>query len=214
MKRSFGIVVEKVREARFFLNALSRSWDDQKSDFYFSAFASACRSITFTLQSVCARVPDFREWYAQRQAKLEREPLARFLLLARNQTQKVGLVPLAYRGSALERHTRHGHYCRRMYRFVALEQGTGTPPDGDAVVLCRRHLVNLAALVDECYSRFCTILDGQGELAEQVRHTVTIPAIKAPRCPLDRRRARRTTSLRTKRPETKKGVKNRKRVRG
>ena len=151
--RSFERVLRKTNESRFFLMELGESWDDDKSNYLFSAFASAARSITFTLQAVCARVPGFKEWYAARRAELADDELARFLLAARNQVQKLGLAPLGYRGSALERTVDARHYCRRRYRFVTLE-GHVSPPTGEAVTLCRRHLVNLARVVADCYADF------------------------------------------------------------
>lgn len=185
MSRPFERVLEKLDEAQFFLRLLSRSWDDQKSAFYFSAFASAARSVSFTLQSVASELNGFAAWYATHQQALRENPLARFLLEARNETQKLGIAPLAYRGQALERSQGGRHYCLRLYRFVPLERGTAVP-EGDAVEACRTHLLALGALVQECYGRFQAELDPGHRYAKRVRALTQIPRLRAPRCPLDR----------------------------
>jgi hypothetical protein len=197
MDRSFSRVLAKRGEAEFFLLQLGASWDDRTSNYLFSAFASAARSVTFTLQAVCARLPGFKEWYAHEQSALASDALARFLLEARNEVQKVGLVPIKYRGSALQRTVAGRHYCRRNYRFVALEKNVALP-SGDAVNLCHRHLVRLSQLVADCYSQFVSHLDPGGDLAAEVQQQLSVPVIKAPRCPLDaadsRRRDQRSPS--------------------
>lgn len=190
MEHGFERVIEKLNEARFFLRALGRTWDDSKANYYFSAFASAARSVTFTLQASCSRIPGFRAWYAAEQDGLRGDALARFLLQARNETQKIGVVPLRYRGQALHRTHADRHYCRRVYRFVALEQGADTPPDGDAAALSRRHLINLGRLVLECFVTFREALGPSAEDARRVQRATTVGPLMAPRCPLDRMIAR------------------------
>jgi hypothetical protein len=189
MQRPFPRVLDKTAEARFFLGELAKSWNDERSNFFFSAFASASRSITFTMQAVCRSLPGFDSWYATQRKGLGQDDLARFLLTARNQVQKVGLAPLRYRGHVLQRTVGSTHYCRRLYRFVPLEDGV-EPPIGDAAHLCRRYLVALAATVQACYSEFARALDPSGRLVREVRSKTTIPALKAPRCPVDRMVAR------------------------
>jgi hypothetical protein len=44
--RSFGHVVDKLNEAQFYFHQFARSWDAEKGRFYFSAFASAARSVS------------------------------------------------------------------------------------------------------------------------------------------------------------------------
>ncbi len=82
--------------------------------------------------------------------------------------------------------------------MAILEKDAGVPPRGDAVELCRVHLLNLASLVGECYKHFSSSLDPEGKYTRQVRRAVAIPPIKAPPCPLDRMLARRRATRRAK----------------
>ena len=64
------IVSHKIGEADYFLEELKLTHPHEpKFNYLFSAFISALRSITFTLQYVMTKYPDFDDWYKMRQDK-------------------------------------------------------------------------------------------------------------------------------------------------
>jgi hypothetical protein len=95
MSQSFGIVEEKLREAEFFLDELCKT--DRLSfqaRCFFSAFVSAARSVTLSLQATMNDVDGFSDWYEQAQARLKFDPLAQFFVEIRNGSIHKGLNPL------------------------------------------------------------------------------------------------------------------------
>ena len=93
--RGFYLVVDKVAETDFFLTQLKEYAQYlEEFGFYFSAFVSAARSITFSLQAVMSHYPGFQDWYLTRQEKLKQSELARFFVDLRNHIQKVGGIPI------------------------------------------------------------------------------------------------------------------------
>lgn len=199
-RRSFTRVTDKLREAVFFFRALNDTWDDSEASYYFSAFLSAARSVTFTLQAVGDDLPGFAPWYATQRAMLEEKPAARFLLLARNESQKIGVAPVKYGGVASHGGWPKGNhfYCRRLYRFDELEKTAIEPPFGDAVRACREHLGRLALVVRAAYREFQKHVDPNGQIRQVVQRATVIPRLAPARCPLDTasRRRRRLRSPR------------------
>jgi hypothetical protein len=91
MERPLDLIELKVAEADYFLNQMSQSGLDL---FAFhcnlSAFLSAARSITLTLQAVMRHVPGFNGWYESARRPLEGDVLARFFVERRNVATKTG----------------------------------------------------------------------------------------------------------------------------
>jgi hypothetical protein len=93
--RSFEIVEDKILESDFFLERLKEcKFNMQEARFYFSAFLSSSRSITFCLQASMKDTNGFDKWYIEKQVTLKNNELAKFFLQARNDSQKVGLYHL------------------------------------------------------------------------------------------------------------------------
>ena len=90
--RSFEIVEDKIEEAHFFLSKFETLCIGNifEARYYFSAFLSAARSITFSLQASLSDLPGFCDWYSVFQEQLKSDPLCCFFHLARNESQKVG----------------------------------------------------------------------------------------------------------------------------
>ncbi|CDN42957.1 hypothetical protein [Paenibacillus sp. P22] len=88
--RSFGLVEDKVYEADFFLEKIKDCIDPKECNYYFSAFLSASRSITFSLQACMSDIKGFKEWYEEKQVILKRDKIARKFVEMRNVTQKIG----------------------------------------------------------------------------------------------------------------------------
>ncbi len=62
--RGFHIVADKFGEADYFLELMREKEEHYKEFGYaLSAFASAARSITFSLQAVMSKYPEFSKWY-------------------------------------------------------------------------------------------------------------------------------------------------------
>ncbi|WP_432284696.1 hypothetical protein SLT36_23680 [Aminobacter sp. BA135] len=90
--------LEKLLEAEHFLARMTRA-DGIVFQFELNAFLSACRSVTFLLQSSFSDVPGFSEWYKQRRAEMSADKAMGFFLKLRNLSQKAG--PVSYVGAAL-----------------------------------------------------------------------------------------------------------------
>ena len=85
MARVLDLIEWKVAEADFFLNAMQDSGFNIFGFYcYFSAFLSASRSITFTLQAVMSDTPGFDEWYETARQPLKEDSRARFFVQLRN----------------------------------------------------------------------------------------------------------------------------------
>jgi len=84
-ERVLDYIPDKLAEADFFLDQM----EDAGRNFFafrcfFSAFLSASRSVTLTLQAVMEGAEGFAGWYEERRKELSTEPTARFLLDLRN----------------------------------------------------------------------------------------------------------------------------------
>ena len=72
MSRSFSLVDSKVAEAAFFLEKIADcGYETLEMRCYLSAFVSAARTVTFSLQSVLRNVDGFDEWYRSHQQALK-----------------------------------------------------------------------------------------------------------------------------------------------
>ncbi len=79
MSRSISIVEYKVEQARFFLEKISHcDLNFFAVQCFTDAFASTCRSITFSMQAVMSEVDGFKEWYADRMELLKKDRLSQF----------------------------------------------------------------------------------------------------------------------------------------
>jgi hypothetical protein len=88
MPNNFSIVEHKVFEADFFLDKMkecSKTISEfSHAEYYFSAFLSASRSITFTMQNAFSEFDGFDVWYVKKQSALRQSDLANFFKEARN----------------------------------------------------------------------------------------------------------------------------------
>src|SRR5690349_17183860 len=100
MERPLDLIQQKVAEADYFLHQMGDSGFDLFA-FHcnFSAFLSASRSITLTLQAVMRHVPGFNLWYESARLPLEGDILARFFVQRRNVATKTG--DLGVRGGSM-----------------------------------------------------------------------------------------------------------------
>jgi len=151
--RGFHCVADKVAEADYFLGRMKEtSADIEEFRFLFSAFVSAARSVTFSLQAVMSEYPNFDSWYQSRQKRLKESRLARFFVDLRNHIQKVGGAPLFHSGSS---------------RNGKLEWATEfipTPdfdevPSGDVITLSEAYFRLLLEVLRDCYTDYWAYID-------------------------------------------------------
>jgi hypothetical protein len=145
MRRPFWLIDGKLREADFFLEKLRAAPDLDDARYYFSAFASAARSITYAIQ-VCLRgVPGFERWYESKQEKLKRDSIAKYFHCLRNHMNHVGLNPL-------------GRMTRGILTTEFFLVGKNVPEE-NAVVACRGYLSALVGIAAEAFEKFWHHLD-------------------------------------------------------
>ena len=91
MSRSFGPVEVKLEEAEFFLLKFQKcGWDFRTAQFYFNAFVSSSRSVTFAMQASLHGLDGFDPWYVRWQSKLRSSRLAKFFHNCRTDIQHIG----------------------------------------------------------------------------------------------------------------------------
>ncbi|QAS80991.1 hypothetical protein CO657_23585 (plasmid) [Rhizobium acidisoli] len=137
--------VEKLLEAEHFLARLVQA-DGIVFQFELNAFLSACRSVTFLLQSAFSEVPGFLEWYEQRRVEMAADKAMVFFLKLRNLSQKAG--PVSYVGGG----RLNGGWT---YRFV---HGSERVPEElhnrDICSCCAEQLRKVAGVVADCANTF------------------------------------------------------------
>ncbi len=164
MGRSFDNVDFKVAEAEYFLERLSvRDCVHPEIDFLLSAYASAARSITFTLKAVLNGTAGFAEWYSVREEQLRANGLARYFLELRNVTQKTG--------ATVVNRSRDQVQLRRILllqlsgkgRTWFGDSGEKMPPapDTEVAAAAQQHFRTLLEIVYECYVDFGPLIDPQ-----------------------------------------------------
>lgn len=94
MANNLSLIEHKLFETDFFLDKIKESKKaietHSHAEYYFSAFLSASRSITFVMQYAFPHITGFSEWYETAQSKLKASELAKFFVEARNFSQKRG----------------------------------------------------------------------------------------------------------------------------
>ncbi|MBE3064670.1 MAG: hypothetical protein IMZ69_06595 [Spirochaetes bacterium] len=153
MSASFDAVDDKLREADFFLTKMEETGLDVRAwRFYFSAFVTAARSVTFVLQTVMSDVPGFAEWYANRQDRLRADTPSRYFTSVRNEVQKRGTNPVAVWG----RNEDGGVDAFFVHWYGDPE---AVPPATDVATACKEQMRTLACLVFEVYRDFGHFID-------------------------------------------------------
>ena len=149
------IVAHKIGEADYFLEQLKNchSWD-REFNYNFSAFVSAMRSITFSLQFVMSKYPGFDDWYKIRQEKLRSSKLAKAFVEFRNHAQKTGIIPIAK-----ERSFNEGIFYETAQFYVPRHSEIKEVPDGNVKELSERCLIEILTVVNECYKDFDVYID-------------------------------------------------------
>jgi len=129
--------------------------------FYFSAFVSAARSVTWAIQASLSHVNGFETWYSTVQQRLQDDALSRFFVQTRNMVQKrghnpFGQVGLSHLAAHLERQMRCDH------RPVLMIPDPSAPNEvvlSDAIAACTKYFTDLVTVVWDCYEKYRTVVD-------------------------------------------------------
>lgn len=146
------IVEEKIFEADFFLEKLKDCKGTQlrEARFNLSAFITAARSVTFTLQKSLSGVDGFDAWYEQQRERMKNNKLSSFFLNARNLAQKVGHYHI--NGSSIEGG-------KNEFLFIDFTKSYDYIPEEDIVTAAQKHLTFLTEIIYDCFKKFGDIID-------------------------------------------------------
>lgn len=149
--KSFQIVENKIKESDFFLGYLEKT-KGPDIVYFLSAYLSAARSITFALQVAMKGIHDFDEWYNLQQQKLKEDPIASYLLEARNYTIHEGgyaiYSPLFFSSS------------QQVLFFDTIPGKKQLKiPKEEIVKVCRQYMITLLQITRECFQKFGYIID-------------------------------------------------------
>ncbi len=161
MNRSFGIVENKVYETDFFLEKLKEqelSFKIDESCFYLSAFLSACRSITFALQSAMSGFKNFEVWYVNFQEELRKNQLARFFHISRNVSQKIGYLPVNRGKPYIDE---NGITKMKYFFNCNAIPSNGYVPEKDVVTACHAHFKNILKILLNVFLEYGDQIDPQ-----------------------------------------------------
>jgi hypothetical protein len=142
MTRSISIVGYKVEQARFFLEQI-----DQCDLNFFAvqcftdAFASACRSITFSMQAVIGDVDGFKEWYADGKDLLKKDRLSQFFNEYRVSSIHIGDTVVRGGSSFTDRNSKR----KAQYFFVSIPDLPDVPHE-DVLSICTLYFTSLLNL--------------------------------------------------------------------
>lgn len=143
----FWLIDGKLCESDFFLEKLRTAPDLDAARYYFSAFLSSARSVTFALQKCLGGLAHFDGWYEDRQQELKLHPTATYFKTIRDQVIHEGLNPL-------ERHVRGvGGIVGSNFYLVE------SAPEQDVVVAGTSYMAILVRIAGEAYQRFWTSVD-------------------------------------------------------
>lgn len=156
----------KLREADFFLDRMKESLHTaDEMGFYFSAFVSAARSVTFVLQYVASDLEGFEAWYSVIQQEMRANPLAKFMLEARNEHQKRGFSPTG-RGKSVTNPDGSQTFTRYFSYIGAIPPAE--IPDTDIVTACTSHMATTCSIVERFFDAFESQVHRPDEAVQQV----------------------------------------------
>jgi hypothetical protein len=160
MPGSFSVVEDKIDEAQFFLEKLCGS-SLFEAKFYFSAFVSSTRSITFALQSCMAGIKGFEDWYREAQNHLRNDKLAPLFKELRNENIHKGINPINCVPIEVVRDYLHNQFSRnlRFNNFIVVKIDSDTYNKIGISSASEEYLKSLVTLVYECYSVFRNTID-------------------------------------------------------
>ena len=152
MNHTFDTVDQKIAETEFFLRKMASVYIDPfEFNCYLSAYLSASRTTTLSLQQFKENIPGFEEWYIPHQERLKNNRLAKFFLSVRNSHVHGGPYPVS--GGSF-------HQGKAHYRFSKTRETYKYTPD-DVVSACRSYLIILLEIIYDCYVKLGIYIDPQ-----------------------------------------------------
>jgi hypothetical protein len=143
----FWLIDGKLREADFFVEKLRGAPDLDDARYYFSAFVSAARSITFALQKCIGPLAQSDAWYGERQSELKNHAVAKYFKSIRDQVIHEGLIPL-------------GDHARGVGGIVGSDfYLVGDAPEQNVVTAGTKYMALLVRITGDAYEHFWTSLD-------------------------------------------------------
>ena len=170
MAYSFQVVEDKLLEAEFFLKQLGTTSSlDTEARYYFSAFVSASRSVTFALQKSLKGIDGFDGWYKSIREQLQTDPLVPYFCETRNQIVHTGINPL---NQVNAKHLRD--FISRQLRgewshvlVVSGHYGDSSDDLADVNAASAEYFRSLVRVVFQCYKRFLTTVDARWYFTEE-----------------------------------------------
>ncbi len=160
-----------MREAEFFLEQFGSTGPfDTGANCYFSAFVSACRSVTFALQASLSGVSEFDAWYKSVQDRLKTDPLAPYFRKVRNRVIHTGINPLNRVGfEHLREHLSQQIRGSNRSHILIVPSPHDASSDAlvDAIPASTGYFESLVSIVFECYKRFLTTVDPRWHFTEE-----------------------------------------------
>jgi hypothetical protein len=174
MSNSFSTVDNKVAEAEFFLQKMSKTGTNVfETRCYFSAFLAATRTITLALQQFKKDIPGFDEWYQPHQDKLKTNRLAKYFLEVRNSHLHGNEHPITggsfFQGKASYRFEDENER-ERIYEEIANYAGEEYEakiknnyyvPNQDVFTACSKYFLILLEIIYDCYVVLGPYIDPQ-----------------------------------------------------
>jgi hypothetical protein len=163
MTRSISIVEYKVKQARFFLEQIAQCDHNFFAVQCFTdAFASTCRSITFSMQAVIGEVDGFKEWYADRVELLKSDRLSKFFNAYRAASIHIGDTVVRGGADFLDQHGR----CKTKYFFASIPDLPSVPSE-DVLSASTTYFTSILNLVYEAFATFRHRLDDRWYYTEE-----------------------------------------------
>ncbi len=156
--RTFDNVDLKLAEADFLLEKLEGTRGNViEAGFYFSAFVSAARSVTFALQTVMAKAEGFTDWYAERQRELSVNLVAKYFVNRRNEATKTGERAIF---SAERVPTEDGGTDWEYFFWPPMSDDRAADHELVPVIrTVRQYMESLTELIAGCYEGFGPVID-------------------------------------------------------
>jgi hypothetical protein len=152
MRKPFKHVNDKLREAEFFLDKLRHATELHEARFFFSAFVSAARSVTYAIQVCLSGLPDFDVWWEGRRQRLKEDPIVRYFHKARNVMTHTGVNPVEVQIPSMT-----------MSRYDFLLAGDHVPLL-EAVAAADAYMAFLVIIAREAYGKYWSSLDLPADL--------------------------------------------------
>jgi hypothetical protein len=156
--RYFETVDFKVLEAEFFLSKVREAgYNVFETKCYVSAFVSATRTITYSLQAVLRPYKGFGEWYDLKRNALKNDSICKFFHTLRNVNQHIGddLIDAGtvYNGVAMN--------------FFVPNPDIPEVPACDVLTACEHYFIILLDIIFECYQIFGALIDARRYFTEE-----------------------------------------------